>query len=44
MRQPVRALGHEAADMLLGGADPSERRTLPHELIIRSSTAGPVRA
>ena len=40
VRQPVRALGWNAADLLLGDAEgETERRQLDYELVIRASTA-----
>lgn len=39
IRQPVRALGHAAADLLFQLPDKVEQRLLRHELIIRESTA-----
>jgi LacI family transcriptional regulator len=39
IRQPVRALGHAAADLLFQLPDKVEQRLLPHELIVRESTA-----
>ncbi len=41
IRQPVRQLGHAAADLLFQLPDLIEHRLLPHELIIRESTAPP---
>lgn len=43
IRQPTRAMGYQAADLLLAGDDaPIERREVPFELVVRAST-GPVR-
>ncbi|WP_225883234.1 LacI family DNA-binding transcriptional regulator [Sphingomonas aliaeris] len=43
IRQPTRAMGYQAADLLLAGDDaPIERREVPFELVVRGST-GPVR-
>jgi LacI family transcriptional regulator len=39
IRQPVRALGRAAADLLFQLPDMVEQRLLAHELIVRSSTA-----
>jgi LacI family transcriptional regulator len=44
VRQPMRELAYHAADLLLGNADASERRLLPHELVIRGTTARSLRA
>ncbi len=41
MRQPIRQLAWEAADLLLGGEDAIEAREVAYELIVRDST-GPV--
>ena len=42
IRQPTRAMGYAAADLLLAGADaPAERREVGYELVVRGST-GPV--
>jgi LacI family transcriptional regulator len=45
VRQPVRALGWNAADLLLAepgeAAAAPERRRLPHALVVRDSTAAP---
>lgn len=38
IRQPVRALAEAAADLLLIGSGPEERRLIAHELVIRDST------
>lgn len=39
IRQPTRAMGYAAADLLLSAADaPAERRALEYELIVRGST------
>ncbi|MEN2786107.1 LacI family DNA-binding transcriptional regulator [Sphingomonas qilianensis] len=39
IRQPTRAMGYAAADLLLAAADmPPERRELPYELVVRGST------
>ncbi|MDQ2891751.1 MAG: LacI family DNA-binding transcriptional regulator [Pseudomonadota bacterium] len=38
MRQPVRELAWNAADLLLGDADADEQRELPHALVVRAST------
>ncbi|UVO50808.1 LacI family DNA-binding transcriptional regulator [Sphingomonas sp. SUN019] len=43
IRQPVRALGWNAADLLLAAEPTTERRELPYELIVRGSTAQPIR-
>jgi LacI family transcriptional regulator len=44
IRQPTRAMGYEAADLLLMGDDaPVERREVPFQLVVRGST-GPARA
>lgn len=42
IRQPVRALGHAAADLLFQLPARVEQRRLPHELVIRGSTAPPL--
>ena len=39
VRQPVRAFGWNAADLLLAGDEADERRELPFELVVRGSTA-----
>ena len=39
IRQPVQALGYAAADLLFQLPDKVEQRLLPHELIVRESTA-----
>jgi LacI family transcriptional regulator len=39
VRQPVRALGYAAADLLFQLPDKVEQRLLPHELIVRDSSA-----
>jgi LacI family transcriptional regulator len=41
IRQPIRALGYAAADLLLAFDERIERRRLDHELIVRASTAPP---
>jgi len=41
VRQPIRDLGYAAADLLLEFGERIERRQLPHELIVRGSTAAP---
>ena len=41
IRQPIRDLGYAAADLLLEFGETIERRQLPHELIVRGSTAPP---
>lgn len=41
IRQPIRDLGYAAADLLLEFGKTIERRQLPHELIVRGSTAAP---
>lgn len=41
IRQPMRRLAHEAADLLLGGGEGVEAREVPYELIVRGSTAAP---
>ncbi len=42
IRQPIRALAHAAADLLLSDADaPVEHREIAYELIVRGSTAAP---
>ena len=39
IRQPTRAMGYAAADLLLAGADaPAERREVGYELVVRGST------
>jgi LacI family transcriptional regulator len=38
VRQPLRALGREAADLLLADEEP-RRRVLPFEIVERASTA-----
>lgn len=43
MRQPTYDLAYEAADLLIAGGDAIERRQLPHELVVRESTAAPGR-
>lgn len=42
VKQPVRELAHQAADMLFGGGDPAERRQLPYEIVVRDSIAAPL--
>ena len=39
IRQPVRALAEAAADLLLAPPDAFEDRRIPHELVVRDSTA-----
>lgn len=41
IRQPIRDLGYAAADLLLEFGETIERRQLPHELVVRGSTAAP---
>lgn len=41
IRQPIRDLGYAAANLLLAFGETIVRRQLPHELIVRGSTAGP---
>lgn len=41
IHQPIRDLGYAAADLLLEFGETIERRQLPHELIVRGSTAPP---
>jgi LacI family transcriptional regulator len=41
IRQPMRQLAYEAADLLLAAEESRERRQLPFELVVRGST-GPV--
>ena len=41
IRQPTRALGYAAADLLLAREDEKERREIAFELVVRDST-GPV--
>ena len=38
VRQPVRELAWQAADLLLGKADPDALREVPHALLVRAST------
>jgi LacI family transcriptional regulator len=41
VRQPTREMAYAAANLLFGGPDAVVHRRLPHELIIRGSTAAP---
>ena len=38
VRQPVRELAWQAADLLLGKAEPDALREVPHALVVRAST------